>query len=155
MGRQGKTEANSPKEARAGAYQAEQQLPSGRIYPDLPRSVGGNMGEYQRQWQPTCQGILVKMLGLGMPWLVIHTQDILLQCPCYNQCANTLARCAMYRDKVHRLCHLPTLMSSEGCAFAKESTDSEDSRQKYVCTRCYCPHPQGHTESSKEIGIQL
>lgn len=70
-GRQGKTEANSPKRARAGAYQAEQQLPSERIYPDPPRSVGGDMGELQRQWHssPTCQGILVKMLCLG---IVVH-----------------------------------------------------------------------------------
>lgn len=79
-GRQGKTEANSPKEERAGAYQAEQQLPSGRIYPDLPRSVGGNMGEFQRQWQssPNLPGHTSE--DARFRHSDTHTQDILLQC---------------------------------------------------------------------------
>lgn len=97
MGRQGKTEANPAKKARAGAYQAEQQLPSGRIYPDLPRSVGSNMGEYQRRWQssPSFPGHTSEdaMLGHSDPHRTSYSSA-----PRYNQYANTLAG-----DKVHRL----------------------------------------------------
>lgn len=83
MGKQG--EANSPTKARAraGAYQAEQQLPSGRIYPDLPRSVGGNMGESQRQWPspPSLPGHTSEdELGHSDPHGTFHSSTL-----CYNQ----------------------------------------------------------------------